>query len=136
MAKSTQKSIELGELIRRSEVARLQLGQAHRQLKRKLDIPSRIQESLKSNPTKWLGGSLVTGFMGSFLFKSKSKKPKQADASLRKERGLVLGLLVMLFTLVKPAAKIYATKLLKDYLQKQLSRRTRGKWLDRSVSPY
>ena len=122
MAKSTQKSIKLGQLIRSSEASRLQLGLAHARLKHRLDVSARIKESMKAEPVKWLGGSAVAGFFGSFLFKSKKKKISEQAKTVKKERNFLLGMFGLVITLVKPAAKIYATKLLKDYFKNQLSR--------------
>ena len=118
MAKPNQKSLELAELIQRSEVARIQIGQAHHKLKQKLDIPLRIRDSLKSSPLKWLGGSLGIGFVVSFLFRSKRRQPKYAVE--KKHGGWFSRLLLISFSLAKPALEIYATKFLKDYLQNQL----------------
>ncbi len=134
MAKSTQKSHELAELIRRSEAARIQIGHAHLQFKKKLDIPLRIRDSLKSSPMKWLGGSLGVGFLGSFLFRS--KRPEVRHEPEKKHRGWFVGLLMMLFTLVKPSLKIYATKMLKDYLQHQMSVRSGNSLVNDGRNPY
>jgi hypothetical protein len=124
MAKPTQKSLELAELIRRSEIARIQIGQAHFELRRKLEVPLRIRDSLKSSPLKWIGGSLGVGFLSSFLFRSGRSEVKHTPE--KKHRGWFVGLLMMIFTLVKPSLKVYATKLLTDYLQNQLSSRLSG----------
>lgn len=121
MAKPTQKSLEIAELIRRSEAARAQIGQAHLQLRKKLELPLRIRDSLKSSPLKWLGGSLGVGFIGSLLFRSRRREPKYEPET--KHRGWFVGLLMILFGLVKPTLKVYATKLLTDYLQNQLGAR-------------
>lgn len=118
MAKPTQK-VEIAELVRRSEAARLHLSDAHSALKDKLNVPARLKESLKAEPTKWLGGSLVAGLVASRVFRKK-KKPPEKVLSVKKQRNLLLGTLTLAFTLAKPAAKIYATKLLKDYFRKQL----------------
>jgi hypothetical protein len=133
MAKPTQKSLELAELIRRSEAARIQIGHAHLQFKKKLDIPLRIKNSLKFSPLKWLGGSVAAGFVGSLLFRSK-RKPKHEPE--KKHRGWFIGLLMMLFALAKPTLKIYATKLLKDYLQNQLSGRSNSLYVNNRSDPY
>ena len=134
MAKSTQKTLELAELIRRSEAARVQIGHAHLQLKKKLDIPLRLRDSLKSSPMKWLGGSLGVGFLGSFLFRS--KRPEVRHEPEKKHRGWFIGLLMMLFALVKPSLKIYATKLLKDYLQHQITARSGNPLANDRRNPY
>lgn len=128
MAKPTQKSLELAELVRRGDVARIQIGQAHLELRRKLEVPLRIRDSLKSSPLKWIGGSLGLGFVSSFLFRSGRGESKHAPE--KKHRGWFVGLLMMIFALVKPSLKVYATKLLTDYLQNHLSSRLSG--FDRS----
>jgi hypothetical protein len=124
MAKPTQKAVELGELIRRSEAARLSIGRAHQLLKHRLDAPSRIKESLKAQPAKWIGGSIVAGFVGSFLFKSRKKKMRDEVKATGKGRNSLLRLLGLnlLVKILKPAAKIYATKLLKDYVAQHVAR--------------
>ena len=135
MAKSTQKSLELAELILRSDVARFQIGQAHHKLKQKLDIPLRIRDSLKSSPLKWLGGSLGVGFMGSFLFRSKRRQ--QPQYSIEKKHGGWFTLLLLIsFSLAKPALEIYATKFLKDYLQNQLKGRSSSYSGNSERNPY
>jgi hypothetical protein len=134
MAKPTQKSLELAELIRRSELARIQIGQAHLELKRKLEVPLRIRDSLKSSPLKWIGGSLGVGLVSSLLFRSGRSEPKYA--SEKKPRGLLAGSVAMIFTLVKPSLKVYATKLLTDYLQNQLSSRLSGSVRNDQRDPY
>jgi hypothetical protein len=134
MAKPTQKSLKLAQLIRQAEAARFQLGMAHMELRRKLDIPLRIRDSLKSSPLKWLGGSLGVGFLGSLIFRSKRRRPIQENE--KKHRGWFAGLLLMLFTLVKPTLKIYATKFLKDYLQDQLRGRSSDRFKNHEPKPY
>jgi len=135
MAKSTQKSLELEKLIRRSEAARVQIGQAQQQLRQKLDIPLRIKDSLMGSPMKWLGGSMVAGFVGSFLLRPR-KSTFMGSVIGGRRRGWFLGLLMMLFSLAKPTLKIYAAKLLKDYLKNQLSRRAAGRYVDDRRGPY
>lgn len=136
MAKQTQKSLQLAELIRRSEAARLQIGQAHLQLKKKLDIPLRIKDTLKSSPLKWLAGSLGLGFVGSFLFRLKRRKSKHRADSGTKNRGWFIGLLMMMFAVMRPTIKIYATKVLTDYLQNQLRARADRQFVNDGRNPY
>jgi hypothetical protein len=134
MAKPTQKSLELAELVRRSDAARIQIGQAHLELRRKLDLPLRIRDSLKASPLKWIGGSLGVGFVSSLLFRSGRSESKHAPE--KKHRGWFVGALMMIFTLVKPSLKVYATKLLTDYLQNQLSGRLSGAARNDHRDPY
>jgi hypothetical protein len=119
MAQQSEKQVNLAELVLRSEAARLRLGEAHAALRHKLDVPARLKDSLKAAPTKWIGGSVVAGIAASLLLRPKKKKPAQLKKA-GKPRGFLFGLVVLAFTMVKPVAKIYATKLVKDYLKSQL----------------
>ncbi|MFM2197827.1 MAG: hypothetical protein RLZZ505_1259 [Verrucomicrobiota bacterium] len=119
MAYPTEKSKRLADLVKQGENSRLVLSDAHARLRHTLDVPSRIKSSITGAPAKWLGGSLVAGLAASLLFRSGKKKTPAQIVTVKKERGFLLGLLALAFTLVKPAAKIYATKLLKDYLSRR-----------------
>lgn len=134
MAKPTQKSLELAELVRRSDAARIQIRQAHLELRRKLEVPLRIRDSLKSSPLKWIGGSLGIGFVSSLLFRYRRSESKHSTE--KKNRGWFIESLLMIYTLVKPSLKVYATKLLTDYLQKQLSDRLSGSTRNDHRDPY
>ena len=91
MAQQTEKQMTLQELTQRSEAARLRLTESHARLKHKLDLPARAKESVMEKPMKWLGGSLATGFMGSFLFRRKKTPEKVKE--LKRQRGFLLGAL-------------------------------------------
>lgn len=115
MAQQIEKQMTLEELASRSEAARLRLTESHARLKHKLDLPSRARESVMERPAKWLGGSLAVGFMGSFLFRKKKPAPTRVK-ELKRQRGFLLGLLSLAVAMGKPLAKVYATKLVRDYL--------------------
>lgn len=119
MAYPTEKSKQLAELVRQGQASRLMLSGAHERLRHRLDLPSRLKTAITGAPSKWIGGSLVAGIAASLLFRPGKKKAPAKAVAIRKERGLLLGLLTLLFTLSKPAVKIYATKLLKDYLTRR-----------------
>jgi len=136
MAHSTEKSKRLAELVKQGETSRLALSGAHARLRQTLDMPSRIKSSITSAPAKWLGGSLVAGFATSLLFRSGKKQAPAQIVSAKKERGFVPGLLALLFTLSKPAVKIYATKLLKDYLSRRLIEGSHGRPAAMRMPPY
>jgi hypothetical protein len=119
MAQSTEKSKQLGELVRQAEASRLRLSETHARIRKALDLPSRIKASVADGPAKWLGGSLVAGIATSFLFRSRKKKVSARVKAVKKERNFLLGSLTLLFALSKPVAKIYASKLLKDYLTRR-----------------
>ena len=124
----------LEELVRSSEAARLQLTVSHAHLKHTLDLPARAKESLMKKPGQWLGGSLVAGFMGSFLFRKK-KAPAKVK-KLKQQRGFLLGLLSLAFEMGKPLAEVYATKLLKDYLAARFVPGSRAWFTNAEKPPY
>lgn len=121
MAQPTEKSQRLAELVRRSEASRAKLSEAHGRMKRALDLPSRIRASVKEAPAKWLGGSVVAGLATSFLFRMGGRKTSSPKKAIKKERSFLFGLLALAFAASKPFAKIYASKLLKDYLMQRFA---------------
>ena len=127
MAHPTEKSKRLAVLVKQGEASRLVLSGAHARLRHTLDMPLRIKSSITSAPAKWLGGSLVAGFATSLLFRSGKKKAPAQIVTAKKERGFILGLLTLMFALSKPAVKIYATKLLKDYLSRRFIEGSHGR---------
>ena len=121
MARKSQKAIDLAELVRKSEAARLKLGEAHRDLRQKLDVPARVKDSIKSQPQKWLGASLVAGFAGSFLIKMKKGKAKRKVSAGGKLKSLFPTPISVVLKLLKPAVKIYLAKVIRDYVENQIS---------------
>jgi len=98
-----------------------------------LDLPSRLKASMSGSPAKWLGGSLAAGLVASLLFRSRKKNPPSRLATVKKERGSLLSLA---FSLSKPVLKIYATKLLKDYLARRLMAGEQGRPSATRTPPY
>jgi len=133
MADPTEKSKRLAELVKRSEASRLTLSDAHAGLMHALDLPSRLKASMSGSPAKWLGGSLAAGLVASLLFRSRKKNPPSRLATVKKERGSLLSLA---FSLSKPVLKIYATKLLKDYLARRLMAGEQGRPSATRTPPY
>ena len=133
MADPTEKSKRLAELVKRSEASRLTLSDAHAGLMHALDLPSRLKASMSGSPAKWLGGSLAAGLVASLLFRSRKKNPPSRLATVKKERGSLLSLA---FSLSKPVLKIYATKLLKDYLARRLMAGEQGRPSGTRTPPY
>lgn len=124
MAIVRKTGVNIQKLIERSEAARGTLAEARVELRNKFDFASRVKETLTSDPAKLAGGSLLAGYI---LKKILFRKPKRSDppkdrriSHLKKERGLLLGALAVVTAFAKPVAKIYATKLLKDYLKRRL----------------
>lgn len=112
------------------------LASAHTRLRHTLDFPSRIKATITGAPGKWLGGAVIAGFGASLLFRPEKKKPSAKVAAVKKERGFVVGMLALAFTLAKPAVKIYATKLLKDYLSSRLMTGAGGSPRTMRTPPY
>ena len=98
-----------------------------------LDLPSRLKASMSGSPAKWLGGSLAVGLVASLLFRSRKKNLPSRLATVKKERGSLLSLA---FSLSKPVLKIYATKLLKDYLARRLMAGEQGRPSATRTPPY
>lgn len=127
MADPTEKSKRLAELVKRSEASRLALSDAHAGLMHAMDLPSRLKSSMSASPVKWLGGSMAASLVASLLFRSRKKNAPALLATVKKERGSLPGLLSLVFSLSKPALKIYASKLLKDYLARRLMAGEQGR---------
>jgi len=110
MDRKPQQNQEVERLVRLGAAARSCLAGEVIALQQRLDFPSRIRGSLKSHPTAWLSGSLASGFVGSLLFK---RKPAAAET---KHRGLLLTLLGLGVTAVRPFAKVWLADQVKSYL--------------------
>ena len=124
----------LDELVRRSEASRTNLTQSHAHVRRALDLPARIRGSLREAPGKWLGGSLVAGFVASFFFKRR-KAPAKVK-KLKRQRGFLLTMLTLGVTMGKPLAKAYAAKMLKDYLATRFVTGSQVKFARGGKPPY
>jgi len=100
-------------LIRLSGAARASLDSAAVSLKERLDIPSRLRDSLRSHPSGWLVGSLVSGLAASLIFGRKPAAPE------KKRRSLPVALLGLSLTAVRPLAKVWLTDQVKQYFSAQ-----------------
>ncbi len=119
MAKGTEERAKLAELVRRSAVARERIGQAHSGFKRRFDVPERLKTSIKTQPMKWLGGSLLAGMAGSFLVGGRRKR--EASVFRGGITGMATrGIFSLAMKMAKPALQVYATKLLKEYVEARL----------------
>ena len=124
----------LAELIRVGDVSRQRLAESHAHMQGFLDIPARIKSSFTEMPGRWLGGSLVAGLAASLLFR-KGKAPEKVK-TLKRQKGLLLGILSLAFTIGKPLAKVYATKILKEYLTSRFSSGYDPRIVRRQTPPY
>ncbi|MFC7338911.1 hypothetical protein ACFQY0_17070 [Haloferula chungangensis] len=99
MARDPQQRPEIAELIRRIEDSRANVGNHVAQLRRSLDVPSRIKHSVTSSPLAWFGGSLGAGVLASRIFR---RKPKKVAT---KSKGIIGLLIATIMTMVKPAIR-------------------------------
>lgn len=109
MDRKLQQTQEIERLIRLGEAARSSLEVEAVSIRQRFDIPARLRDSLKSHPTGWLVGSLVSGLGASMLI---SRRPPARE---KKSRGLPLTLLGLSLTAVRPIAKIWLTDQVKQY---------------------
>lgn len=116
MVQETPTSPAIAALLRRSETARRRLSYDIAAFKHRVDVPARVRESLQTNPTGWIGGSLLAGLLGSLALKRRKTKPVQEKA---KRAGVAGLLLTAAGALLRPMVKSW----LAGYLQHSLSSR-------------
>lgn len=109
MDRKLQQRQEIERLMRVSESARSTLDDAALLLRQKLDFPTRIRGSLKSNPAGWLVGSLASGLAASWIF---SRKPTSTE---KKHRSLPMKLIGLSLTAVQPMARAWLSNQVKNY---------------------
>jgi hypothetical protein len=97
---------DLETLIARIAASRGAVAHDIAHLRRRLDVPSRIKESVLSKPLAWLGGSLGAGFVTSLLLKR--RRPPKTEAVVKKSLWAVL--LGGAFTLARPALQSWASR--------------------------
>jgi hypothetical protein len=98
--KPAEKS-EIERLIRLSERSRQYLGEETARLRRKLDIPQRLRESVAAHPLGWFSGSLVSGLLASFLLR------RRRVPAVSRSRGVTRMLLGLTLTAARPLAKLW-----------------------------
>jgi hypothetical protein len=98
---------EIQRLIELSENCRRFLENEATHLRQKLDIPSRVRDSLRESPTKWLAGSLASGFAASLLFRGR-------PAPATKRRGIPATLLGLTLTAARPLLKVWLANQVKQ----------------------
>jgi hypothetical protein len=101
---------EILRLIRLSDASRACLSAEAAILRRRLDVPSRIRESLKKHPSAWLLGSLGSGLAASLLLR---RKPATTH---KNHRGIKSTLLGLAFTAASPLLKAWLLGQVKNRL--------------------
>lgn len=108
---------ELEALIRRNDLARRAVADQWHIVQRRIDLPSRLGDHIRSNRTLWFAGSTALGLVASSLFRKKTP-PIRGAATSRK--GLASWALGAAFTLAKPAIKTWLwSEFQKRYLSRQ-----------------
>jgi hypothetical protein len=113
MDRKLQENPEIQRLIRLSAAARGCLESEVNTFRQRIDVPSRLRESLKHHPTGWLFGSLAAGLTTSLLFR---RRPSE-----KKHRGIPATLLGLTLTAARPLAKVWLTDQVKNWVARQSS---------------
>jgi len=110
-------TIEIQELIARSDAARNHLGRAAHAIRDRLDAPARVRESLRAHPTAWLAGATATGLLASrLLFRRRSRRPALPISA----SSIPLFLIRTLFNAATPALKIWLLAQAKSWLNRRV----------------
>ncbi len=116
---------ELEELIRRNDLARRALADEWQDVRRRIDLPTRLSDHIRGNRGLWFAGSAALGLVASSWFRKKAPSHPSVTPPRKSLIGLVL---TSAFTLAKPAIKSWLwSEFQKRYLSRQpLSPRTGG----------
>lgn len=123
MAAKIKKLREIERLKEEAKAARVGITASKDRLTNQFAVVERMKDALTSKPAIVVAGSLVGGFLLKRILPSGARRVRKKSSaqkvdriqSLKKERGFLVGLIGLLIALAKPAAKLYATKLVKDY---------------------
>jgi len=96
-------------------------------LRRRLDVPARLRDSLQHHPASWLFGSLASGLAASWVFPRKPPTPKPARAIPAKMLGVA-------WRASQPLVKIWLGNQVKNWLAGQPLPEPASRWLSR-LSP-
>lgn len=106
MARKPPDQARLETLSRQLDAARSDLGDAAVSLRRRLDLPSRVRDSLRRHPAGWFGASVVVGLAASLALTRLRRKPARLElASSHRGRGRIAGAAVAVFTLLRPVVQ-------------------------------
>ena len=100
--------------------ARSRMTVNYRALRRDLDIPARARRAFVRQPVAWIGGASFVGLIVSrFAFRKKKavvvRKGSEPMVEKAEKAGVLLGILKLVFDLVRPALTAWATRLLTAY---------------------
>lgn len=126
MDRKLPEKAQIEHLIRLGSAARACLEDEAATLRKRLDFPSRVRDSLASHPASWMLGSLASGLLASTLFRRRKR------IATPKRRGAILGLLGLTLTAAKPLAKVWLANQLKDWMVRPKSPASSPRPLPRS----
>jgi hypothetical protein len=128
MDRKLSEKARIEQLIRLSAASRACLESEAAALRKRLDFPKRVYNSLAAHPATWMFGSLASGLFASALFR---RRPRPAAP---KRRGAVLGLLGLTLTAAKPLAKVWLANQMKDWITRPRPTSPTARPLPRSQS--
>jgi hypothetical protein len=126
MAEDDDKAELIAELAR----ARAAMSGNVAALREDLNLPKRAKNAFKKSPVPWLGTAAVVGLVVALLprrtkkvetVRVKKKEPVVEEAG---KAGLVLGILKIVFDLVRPALTKWLTGWLADYVANAQGRKS------------
>ena len=107
------------------EAARSRVTVNFRALRKDLDFPTRAKRAFARQPLAWIGGASFLGLIVSrFSFRKRKvvvvRKGKEPMIEKAEKAGLLLGILKLVFDLVRPALTTWATKLVTEYAHRKM----------------
>jgi hypothetical protein len=108
------------ELMAELQAARRRMTVNFRALRKDLDIPARAKHAFVRQPLAWIGGASFAGLIVSrFAFRRNKtvvvRKGSEPMIEKAEKAGVLLGILKLVFDLVRPALTAWATRLLTAY---------------------
>jgi len=103
---ASQSQGQTDALSARLAASRASLGSDLATLRRTLDLPARVKDSVLSKPLVWFGGSLGVGLLASMLL----KRPRPVVQESKPSRSLWKLALGGAFALARPALQTWAMR--------------------------
>jgi len=117
MARRSKKPDQLETLTRQLESSRVEIGHAAVTLRGRLDLPTRIRQSVRRNPVRWFGVSAIAGLLASLGLRRLRHRPRRIESrTAPASRRGIIGITAATFTLLRPL------------LQKWLLHQMRSRW--------
>lgn len=127
MVRNSQERQKIEELIRQGQSARQSLGRQAVVLRRRLDVPARLRDSMVGHPAGWMAGSVFSGLAASLLF-------RRRPARVVKTKSRLLSLLMLLATALRPLVKVWLVNQLKRWLTRPQAAPASGRPVPRPLA--